>query len=137
MRGVIGACGSDAACCWIHVDVLDEDESQDVVERVLKYRDPRVLLLTEQRAQFLHARLGVHRHDVGAWCHHLAHHRLAEVHEGAEHGASLALLQRLRLPRCSRVRLRRLLANLAVVAGGLRPLAAAARGHAPQRAGDG
>ena len=63
----------------------------DVVEALLEDRKPRVFLLAEERPQFADRRLLGNGDDVGPRRHHLAHERVAEVHDALEQPALLAL----------------------------------------------
>ena len=73
--------------------VLDGDEADDVVQRLVVDREARVLLLADERAQLANRRLGLDRDDVRPRRHHLAHHRLAEFDERPQQLARLSLLQ--------------------------------------------
>ena len=79
------------------VPTKDERKPDDVLEGVLVDGDPGVLLLAEQILELLQRGVGVDRDNVGPGRHHLAHHRLAEIDEGAEHLACLSLLEGLGL----------------------------------------
>ena len=83
--------------CWKHQrqadEVLDEDEAEDVVERVAVDRHARVLLLGETPAA---ARPASRRHcadDVGTRRHDLTDERVAEVDDRLQQPALLALDQ--------------------------------------------
>ncbi len=94
MNGAIGPVSAGARPQLLQ-QVLDEQDADDVVERLVEDRQARVLLLAEQRQQLLDGRGVVDRDDVGPRRHDLAHHRLAEVGEVAQQLARLAFLHRL------------------------------------------
>ena len=80
--------------------VLHDDEADDVVEVLGEDRQARILLLLHELPQVVDRRVRADRDDVGPRRHHLAHQRLAEVHDRSQQPALVGA-------RCGRVGRRR------------------------------